>query len=129
MSTTTKDFSNYAAEAASAGVTYIGETLKQIQSGLISSIDSIDAAASAIAKDYQKYSDTAVKYADRALNAGDAKGSELFTKIAKVYSDAAGQQTALGSQKFLEKVSADAKLASAKLGNEWGQTRLICYNN
>lgn len=118
MTTSTKDFSDYLAEASSAGVTYIGEALKRIPLGLANDIESINAVASAIAKDYQKFSDTAVKFAGKAGNAGDAAGQKLFTKIAQTFQDAAGQKTALGSQKFLEKVSAEAKAASAELGGK-----------
>ena len=120
MTTSSSDFAAFASEAASDGSTFLGAVLKEVQSGYITSTASLEATAAAIVKDYQKYSDTAVKFADKAFNAGDVKGRELFNKIALVFSDAANQKTLLGTQNFLEKVSQDAKAASAGLASKLG---------
>ena len=78
------------------------------------------ATADALAKDYQKYSEVASKYAEKAAQAGNSKAADVFNKIAEANAKAAAERGASSAADYVAKIAQDVKAGSSGLASKVG---------
>lgn len=67
---TLREFAEYVSEASDMGATFFSEVFDEISKGAISEAQKLTEAADALKRDFQRFSETAAKYAVKSKGPG-----------------------------------------------------------
>src|SRR5690554_1061009 len=117
---TYKEYSDYVSEATAYGNTFLSQTLGEIQKGAIAESQRLGVTADSLARDYQRFSDTAAGLAERAANAGNPRQAQFWNSHASAYGNAAAERAGMTAEAYVAKAAQDAKAAASNLGVKGG---------
>ncbi|MFP5419577.1 MAG: hypothetical protein ACLGHA_10535 [Gammaproteobacteria bacterium] len=86
---TLSKFAEYASEASGEGATFFSEVFNEISKGAIPESQRLTKAADALKQDFQRFSETAAKYAEKAAQSGNNRAAEVFSKISDAHAEVA----------------------------------------